>query len=142
VPQELHAAAVGQQQCEQHQLLLREAPSDSASCLLLCSNCGASALKARCCIPCVLACRILDTRKTAPGLRLLDKWAVALGGGTPHRMGLYDMMMIKDNHIAAAGGIGCGDCRQCTISLHFRQCIMMMIKDRLIRRTRWDHRHA
>eukprot|EP00775_Hariotina_reticulata_P011514 gene11514-11657_t len=49
--------------------------------------------------------RILDTRKTAPGLRLLDKWAVALGGGTPHRMGLYDMMMIKDNHIAAAGGI-------------------------------------
>jgi nicotinate-nucleotide pyrophosphorylase len=50
-------------------------------------------------------CRILDTRKTAPGLRLLDKWAVALGGGTPHRMGLYDMMMIKDNHIAAAGGI-------------------------------------
>ncbi|WIA22958.1 hypothetical protein OEZ86_009885 [Tetradesmus obliquus] len=49
--------------------------------------------------------QILDTRKTAPGLRLLDKWAVALGGGTPHRMGLYDMMMIKDNHIAAAGGI-------------------------------------
>lgn len=49
--------------------------------------------------------RILDTRKTAPGLRLLDKWAVSLGGGTPHRMGLYDMMMIKDNHIAAAGGI-------------------------------------
>eukprot|EP00882_Tetradesmus_deserticola_P026753 GHRQ01029543.1.p1 GENE.GHRQ01029543.1~~GHRQ01029543.1.p1 ORF type:complete len:254 (+),score=112.15 GHRQ01029543.1:635-1396(+) len=51
------------------------------------------------------AAKILDTRKTAPGLRLLDKWAVALGGGTPHRMGLYDMMMIKDNHIAAAGGI-------------------------------------
>eukprot|EP00879_Flechtneria_rotunda_P010247 GHRR01010713.1.p1 GENE.GHRR01010713.1~~GHRR01010713.1.p1 ORF type:complete len:316 (+),score=102.09 GHRR01010713.1:94-1041(+) len=49
--------------------------------------------------------RILDTRKTAPGLRLLDKWAVALGGGTPHRMGLFDMMMIKDNHIAVAGGI-------------------------------------
>lgn len=49
--------------------------------------------------------KIQDTRKTAPGLRLLDKWAVALGGGTPHRMGLYDMMMIKDNHIAAAGGI-------------------------------------
>eukprot|EP00878_Enallax_costatus_P009576 GHUV01010006.1.p1 GENE.GHUV01010006.1~~GHUV01010006.1.p1 ORF type:complete len:318 (+),score=94.69 GHUV01010006.1:333-1286(+) len=49
--------------------------------------------------------KILDTRKTAPGLRLLDKWAVALGGGTPHRMGLFDMMMIKDNHIAAAGGI-------------------------------------
>ncbi|KAI8469620.1 MAG: Quinolinate phosphoribosyl transferase [Monoraphidium minutum] len=49
--------------------------------------------------------RILETRKTAPGLRLLDKWAVLLGGGANHRMGLFDMMMIKDNHIAAAGGI-------------------------------------
>jgi nicotinate-nucleotide pyrophosphorylase (carboxylating) len=48
---------------------------------------------------------ILDTRKTAPGLRLLDKWAVALGGGTNHRIGLYDMALIKDNHIVAAGGI-------------------------------------
>lgn len=50
--------------------------------------------------------RILDTRKTAPGLRDLDKRAVALGGGTNHRAGLYDLAMIKDNHIAAAGGIG------------------------------------
>jgi nicotinate-nucleotide pyrophosphorylase (carboxylating) len=50
--------------------------------------------------------RILDTRKTVPGLRLLDKWAVVLGGGHNHRIGLYDMAMIKDNHIAAAGGIG------------------------------------
>ena len=49
--------------------------------------------------------KILDTRKTVPGLRVLDKWAVLLGGGTSHRIGLYDMMMIKDNHIAAAGGI-------------------------------------
>ena len=48
---------------------------------------------------------ILDTRKTAPGLRLLDKWAVRLGGAENHRMGLYDMVLIKDNHIAAAGGI-------------------------------------
>jgi nicotinate-nucleotide pyrophosphorylase (carboxylating) len=48
---------------------------------------------------------ILDTRKTAPGLRLLDKWAVRLGGGENHRLGLYDMVLIKDNHIAAAGGI-------------------------------------
>lgn len=48
---------------------------------------------------------ILDTRKTVPGLRLLDKWAVELGGGQNHRFGLYDMVMIKDNHIAAAGGI-------------------------------------
>lgn len=48
---------------------------------------------------------ILDTRKTAPGLRALDKWAVRLGGGQNHRIGLYDMAMIKDNHIAAVGGI-------------------------------------
>lgn len=48
---------------------------------------------------------ILDTRKTAPGLRLLDKWAVRLGGGENHRLGLYDMVLIKDNHIAAAGSI-------------------------------------
>ena len=48
---------------------------------------------------------ILDTRKTAPGLRAFDKWAVRLGGGTNHRVGLYDMFLIKDNHIAAAGGI-------------------------------------
>ncbi|KAG2483039.1 hypothetical protein HYH03_018068 [Edaphochlamys debaryana] len=49
--------------------------------------------------------RVLETRKTAPGLRLVDKWAVLIGGGSNHRMGLYDMMMIKDNHVAAAGGI-------------------------------------
>jgi nicotinate-nucleotide pyrophosphorylase (carboxylating) len=49
--------------------------------------------------------KILDTRKTAPGLRLLDKQAVALGGGTNHRYGLYDRVLIKENHIAAAGGI-------------------------------------
>ena len=48
---------------------------------------------------------LLDTRKTVPGLRLLDKYAVATGGGKNHRMGLYDMAMIKDNHIAAAGSI-------------------------------------
>lgn len=48
---------------------------------------------------------ILDTRKTAPGLRRLDKWAVRLGGGHNHRLGLYDLILIKDNHIAAAGGV-------------------------------------
>ena len=52
-----------------------------------------------------LPTRLLDTRKTAPGHRLLDKQAVRDGGGTNHRMGLYDLAMIKDNHIAAAGGI-------------------------------------
>jgi len=49
--------------------------------------------------------RILDTRKTAPGLRAVDKLAVRLGGATNHRMGLYDMVLIKDNHIQAAGSI-------------------------------------
>jgi nicotinate-nucleotide pyrophosphorylase (carboxylating) len=49
---------------------------------------------------------ILDTRKTVPGLRLLDKRAVAAGGGTNHRMGLHDAILIKDNHIAIAGGHG------------------------------------
>jgi len=48
---------------------------------------------------------ILDTRKTVPGLRALDKWAVRLGGGQNHRMRLDDMVLIKDNHIAAAGSI-------------------------------------
>merc|ERR1719499_691776 len=48
--------------------------------------------------------RLLDTRKTVPGHRFLDKLAVSLGGGVNHRFGLYDMMMIKDNHIACAGG--------------------------------------
>lgn len=50
--------------------------------------------------------RILDTRKTLPGFRLLDKYAVKAGGASNHRIGLYDMVMIKDNHIAIAGGIG------------------------------------
>ena len=48
---------------------------------------------------------VLDTRKTAPGLRALDKWAVRLGGAANHRAGLYDMVLVKDNHIAAAGGV-------------------------------------
>jgi len=50
--------------------------------------------------------RILDTRKTTPGLRLLEKAAVAHGGGTNHRVGLYDEVLIKENHAAMAGGIG------------------------------------
>jgi nicotinate-nucleotide pyrophosphorylase (carboxylating) len=49
--------------------------------------------------------RITDTRKTMPGLRALDKYAVTVGGGVNHRIGLYDQVMIKDNHIVAAGGI-------------------------------------
>jgi nicotinate-nucleotide pyrophosphorylase (carboxylating) len=48
---------------------------------------------------------LLDTRKTLPGLRVLEKYAVRMGGGTNHRMGLWDAPMVKDNHIAAAGGV-------------------------------------
>ena len=48
---------------------------------------------------------LLDTRKTSPGMRILEKWAVLTGGGQNHRMGLFDMIMIKDNHIDYAGGI-------------------------------------
>lgn len=50
--------------------------------------------------------RVLDTRKTTPGLRALEKAAVAAGGGTNHRMGLYDAILIKENHAALAGGVG------------------------------------
>jgi nicotinate-nucleotide pyrophosphorylase (carboxylating) len=49
--------------------------------------------------------KILDTRKTTPGLRMFEKWAVTQGGGFNHRMGLYDMVMLKDNHLDSAGGI-------------------------------------
>lgn len=49
--------------------------------------------------------KILDTRKTVPGLRFLDKLAVSHGGGTNHRIGLHDMVMIKDNHVTASGGV-------------------------------------
>ncbi|HBH49294.1 MAG TPA: carboxylating nicotinate-nucleotide diphosphorylase [Bacteroidales bacterium] len=52
-----------------------------------------------------LSTKILETRKTTPGMRLLEKMAVRHGGGTNHRLGLYDMIMIKDNHIDFAGGI-------------------------------------
>jgi nicotinate-nucleotide pyrophosphorylase (carboxylating) len=53
-----------------------------------------------------LKVKILDTRKTTPGLRLLEKYAVKAGGGDNHRIGLYDMYLIKDNHIEAAGSVG------------------------------------
>jgi nicotinate-nucleotide pyrophosphorylase (carboxylating) len=50
-------------------------------------------------------CKIIDTRKTTPGLRTLEKYAVRMGGGTNHRLGLYDAALVKDNHIVAAGSI-------------------------------------
>ena len=49
--------------------------------------------------------RVLDTRKTTPGLRMLEKQAVKIGGGTNHRIGLFDMILLKDNHVDFAGGI-------------------------------------
>jgi nicotinate-nucleotide pyrophosphorylase (carboxylating) len=49
--------------------------------------------------------KILDTRKTTPGFRVAEKWAAKLGGGENHRFALYDMIMLKDNHIDFAGGI-------------------------------------
>lgn len=49
--------------------------------------------------------KVLDTRKTTPGMRMLEKYAVKIGGGTNHRIGLFDMILIKDNHIDFAGGI-------------------------------------
>lgn len=50
-------------------------------------------------------CKLLDTRKTTPNMRMLEKWAVLIGGGVNHRYGLYDMVMLKDNHVDYAGGI-------------------------------------
>lgn len=52
-----------------------------------------------------LPTQLLDTRKTTPGIRLMEKWAVKIGGGNNHRFALYDMVMIKDNHVDYAGGI-------------------------------------
>lgn len=60
--------------------------------------------------------KVLETRKTVPGLRVLDKWAVLIGGGVNHRIGLFDMVMIKNNHIAAAGSIE--NAVRCTMVRH------------------------
>ena len=61
--------------------------------------------------------RILDTRKTLPGLRLAQKYAVRCGGGRNHRMGLYDAILVKENHIAAAGGVALAGAAAATGSL-------------------------
>jgi nicotinate-nucleotide pyrophosphorylase (carboxylating) len=70
---------------------------------LLCHLCGVATLT-RQFVKAAAPVRIRDTRKTLPGLRRLEKLAVAAGGGVNHRMGLYDALLIKENHIAAAGG--------------------------------------
>ena len=69
--------------------------------------------------------RIIETRKTAPGLRVLDKWAVLIGGGANHRMGLFDMVMIKNNHVDAAGGISPA-VRACTVRRRSRELVLAM----------------
>ncbi len=72
----------------------------------LCHLCGIATLTARLVeIASPYGVEILDTRKTNPGMRPLEKYAVAMGGGTNHRQGLYDGVLIKDNHIAAAGSL-------------------------------------
>jgi nicotinate-nucleotide pyrophosphorylase (carboxylating) len=75
--------------------------------LNLCQRASAVATVTRAYVDAVVGTKavILDTRKTMPGLRLLDKYAVACGGGQNHRMGLWDMVLVKDNHIAIAGSI-------------------------------------
>lgn len=75
-------------------------------------------------------CVVLETRKTVPGLRVLDKWAVLIGGGRNHRLGLWDMVMIKDNHIAAAGGIAAAVQRTqvCLLPLQQRKLAMVHLQ--------------
>ncbi len=74
---------------------------------LLC-HCGGVATLTRAYVDAVAGtgARVLDTRKTTPGLRMLDKYAVRCGGGVNKRMGLYDVALVKDNHVLAAGGLG------------------------------------
>lgn len=74
--------------------------------------------------------KILDTRKTVPGLRVLDKMAVRLGGGTNHRIGLYDGVLIKDNHIEAAGGITAAVAAQ---RKHLKQALKIEVETKNLR---------
>ena len=70
---------------------------------------------------------VLDTRKTAPGLRLLDKYAVAAGGGVNHRMGLYDAVLIKDTHLGAAGSLA-GAIARCLTAGHPRERVTAEVR--------------
>ena len=72
-------------------------------------------------------CRVLDTRKTLPGWRVLDKYAAAVGGASNHRMGLYDAVLIKDNHIAAAGGVGAA-VRAARVAVRPALCIQVEVE--------------
>ena len=85
---------------------------------------------------------ILDTRKTAPGLRALDKWAVSIGGGTNHRMGLYDMILIKDNHVTACGGIRQAIERAVAFRSHSGAALEIEVETRTIPEVREAVSHA
>jgi len=73
--------------------------------------------------------RVLDTRKTTPGLRALEKAAVAAGGGCNHRFGLFDAILIKDNHIAAAGGIAAAVARARECAPELAQTLEVEVRD-------------
>jgi len=75
--------------------------------------------------------RVLDTRKTTPGMRYLEKWAVRIGGGVNHRFGLYDMILIKDNHVDYSGGIkqAIGNARQYLIAQNKNLAIEIEVRN-------------
>lgn len=77
--------------------------------------------------------KVLDTRKTAPGVRVLDKMAVSIGGGVNHRFGLFDMIMLKDNHIDYAGGIESAIYRTQTYLLKHQLNLQVVIEARSIK---------
>jgi nicotinate-nucleotide pyrophosphorylase (carboxylating) len=99
-------AAAGQTLCQLHGPA-RPLLSGERTALNYLQTLSAVASATRACVEALAGTRtkILDTRKTIPGLRLAQKYAVRIGGGTNHRIGLYDGILIKENHIVAAGGI-------------------------------------
>ena len=99
-------AVAGQTLCELHGLA-RPLLTGERTALNYLQTLSAVASATRACVDAVTGTRtkILDTRKTIPGLRLAQKYAVRIGGGTNHRLGLYDGILVKENHIVAAGGI-------------------------------------
>lgn len=99
-------AAAGQTLCQLHGAA-RPLLSGERTALNYLQTLSAVASATRACVEALAGTRtkILDTRKTIPGLRLAQKYAVRIGGGTNHRIGLYDGILIKENHIVAAGGI-------------------------------------
>ena len=75
--------------------------------------------------------KLLDTRKTTPGIRFMEKWAVKIGGGENHRMGLYDVILIKDNHIDYTKGISYSIEKAINytkkVNYFFRHCLVLFL---------------